>query len=121
MVGVAKHVLPVSPALSSLPSLPPILPLSQLDRLFWGSLHATSLPTSTSVGAAFDGASQHMRFELSHATALSLPFLDKEGEWGFLDGLPVRMTLSPLLARRPINLRYVRKDGGRKGMEKNEQ
>jgi len=90
------------------PSPPPCLCVSlptQLDRLLWGSVHAISLPTSTSVGAAFDGASQHMRFEMSHATALSLPFLDKEGEWGFLDGLPIRMTLSPLLARRPINLR----------------
>ena len=50
-----------------------------------------------------------------HATALSLPFLDKEGEWGFLDGLPIRMTLSPLLARRPINLRYEGREGGKEG------
>ncbi|GAB5032062.1 Hypothetical protein NocV09_00800330 [Nannochloropsis oceanica] len=84
--------------------IPQFWRMGRLDRLLWGSVHAISLPTSTSVGAAFDGASQHMRFEMSHATALSLPFLDKEGEWGFLDGLPIRMTLSPLLARRPINL-----------------
>jgi len=53
-----------------------------------------------------EGGREGGKEDVLHATALSLPFLDKEGEWGFLDGLPIRMTLSPLLARRPINLRY---------------
>ncbi|TFJ86679.1 hypothetical protein NSK_002333 [Nannochloropsis salina CCMP1776] len=85
-------------------SVPQFWRMRRLDRLLWASLHLTSLPTSTSLGAAFDGASQHMRFEASHATRLRLPFLDEDSPWNFLHGYPLRFTLSPLLAARHIDL-----------------